>query len=216
MISTKAIWICPKLCGCELEIDADWVKEPLQEGGRSVSYQHPIPFTIRGIEIINVCIDHQSFRTDPLPLDPYNGCTGYIQLPIINPTEAQKVYIQLYKYNGQRLRPDTCGCSIYQCFDDFTKERFIRPHGAHTRKCSHHALDDDAHTGAFENMSRKNRIMNRLTTLFPALTDNDIFWRFDNTRLLHITIAGITTAQRTAAQTWCDTNLGIGRVIIEP
>ena len=148
------------------------------------------------------CAIHDHFRIDPLPADPYGGAPGYINPIPASPSEAEKLYIQLYRYTGQNLRPDTCGCHINMCVDRFGGEPVkIQAHPKHTRKCSHHAGDDDVHTAALENLNRKNSAINALKARFAQLTDDDIQWAFDDrTRLLRVRSARLTAGQKVQAQ----------------
>ena len=73
-------WICPALCGCELDIDAEWSSDAVMVGGRPVMHQHPRTGTIQAVTIAAVCAEHEHFCTDALPADPYDGSPGYLQL----------------------------------------------------------------------------------------------------------------------------------------
>jgi hypothetical protein len=120
----------------------------------------------------------------------------------------------------QRWRPDTCGCVIIQTHDPAD---LSVPIGlSHfERKCpAHSALNDaeaweavfDANVG--ENR-RKNRIRNRIFEQFGV---EIVSWSFSGTgkaRVLTIVTSGLTANQRNAAQTWANTNLGAGRVVIQ-
>ena len=201
-------WVCPKMCGCEININADWSNDPVDYNGASSSFQHPIPYTITEMSIKNVCAEHASLTTAELPADPYNGCPGYIKLPIDNPTEAQKLYIQLYRYNGQRLKPDTCGCKIYQVWDDIAQVISVTPH-PNTVKCPRHQADDALHTQAFTDSRMKQRVSQLL------LQDNELadvkadgtrefkptikpVYTFDNNNVLSVVIPGVSRAKQDA------------------
>ena len=207
-------WICPALCGCELHITANW-SSVAEAGGRS--YQHPAPGSLTTLAITAVCAVHDHFRTDPPIVDQtYGGeMAGYLLRSAV--TETEKLYVALTRYTGQRLRPDTCRCRIYEHRDRTTSTSTqVAVPPKHTMKCVHHLLDDDQHTTAFENMRRKNQTLGRLREQIAALTDDDIAWAFDDgTRVLRVTARGLTPPQRNALQAWCNVTLGPGLVVIE-
>ena len=215
MWSGTAVWLCPALCGCEVAIEADWVRPPKQIAGRAISYAHPIPGSVRALGAHAVCAAHAHFRTDPLPADPYGGSPGYLAVPAA-PGPTEKLYIRLFRYVGNRFQPDTCECRIYLCHDRLGLEPTrTLPHLEHTRKCRHHALDDDQHTHAQEENQRKNRAVGRLREQLPALTDDDVAWSFDEgTRRLVVTARGARPAERQVVQAWCDATLGADQVLI--
>lgn len=213
MIHTTAIWICPALCGCEIRMTANWATDPTEDTGRRVSYQHPRPFSITAMAIEHVCAAHDHLRTEPLSADPYGGRPGYIRLPLADPTEAQRLYIHLYAYSGQRYTPDTCRCRIYECVDRRDQTATIHQHPRHTSRCQHHQHDDAQHSAAHENAQRKARIIERLERAL-AVSAADIAWEFDDQRVLTVTVTGATPSMVVAAQTWANTNLGVGRVAV--
>ena len=212
MWTGTAEWHCPAMCGCALAITARWPQAPV--GG--VSYQHPVPRTITRVEIVNVCAAHDSLRTGPLPADPYYGARGYMDVPA-SPTEAERLYIALFRFGGQRLRLDTCGCALYVVTDRAGGNVSRRPHPRHTVKCAQHADDDDDHTDARDDNSRKNRLLDRAATLF-GLDRDAITWRFEGRgrqRVFRVTLTGATPQQKATAQAWADANVGAGRVVVE-
>lgn len=198
------IWVCPALCGCELEITAEWVKEAEEVDGRRLSYQHPKGGSIETISIAKVCAQHERHKSEPLPPDPYFGSTGYIplkgqqiqrrvsvkELDPAQASEAEKLYIQLYRYSGSSFKPDTCGCRIYTCHDRSGKDqpKQIR-HAARTAHCRHHARDDN-HKAALEENSRKNLTLMQLREKYPEMDDPryEPKWRFDDQRVLRISL----------------------------
>ncbi len=148
-MSATANWIPPCLCDCVLRITADWAGD-VRSG---VSHQHPIPFTITNIEIVSVCDEHKAVLTQPLvspdvfSVDPYTEelvqRRGYLELPIAHPTDAQKLYIYLWKYHGNVHTAD-CGCRAYHVFehDHGKHEKLTKPkklaHPVHDFKCKRH------------------------------------------------------------------------------
>ena len=137
-------WVCPTLCGCELNITAEWLS-PLSPGERS--YQHPKPGTITTVTIGTVCAAHAHFQTDP-PLDEtYSGeMSGYLLRPTT--TEAERLYVGLMRYSGTLYRPDTCGCHNYQVWDRTATEPLkTLQHALHSSKCTVQIIKYKGKTG---------------------------------------------------------------------
>lgn len=252
MVGT-AVWKCPALCGCAIRMTATWVDESLPiENGEPTSYRHPaprsmvtidgLPFTgqpwtwrnpISSLEIVNVCAQHASLQTDPFPPDPYYGSPGYLRPIPENPTPAERLYIHLFKYAGQRATPITCTCSYYEHRDRSGVEPSdVKWHARHSKKCPLHQTDDDKHTRAREENARQGRTLAQAVSLLgidPADTTPAVAARFrkltgawsyvvvGDTRVLHVdlTSVGASQPQKNTAQNWCDTNLGVGTVVID-
>lgn len=209
--SGTANWHCPAMCGCVLAIDADWPGAP--EGG--VSYRHPIPGTIRSIAIVAVCAAHDSLRTDPLPTDPWYGCRGYMTVPA-SPTEAERLYIALYRYGGQKVRLDTCGCAIYEVTDRAGGAPTRRGHVRHRVRCAAHDDDNDDGRDALADNDRKNQIVARVAAALGLPPENVVVtWAgARRTRVATVTLVGASPAQRAQLQTFADSRWP-GRVIVE-
>lgn len=150
------IWICPKLCGCELKITAEWAGKAVTEGGRKISYQHPRPQTIKSLEIENVCSDHESFKTEQIDneiLFRYlcAGPTCYHPKPDGEPkhapkpfnelTEAEQLYINLTRYIGTQWVVPTCKCKVAITADSLSGEHIKLEHPIHTGRCKFHTND---------------------------------------------------------------------------
>lgn len=219
MVRATRIWKCPALCGCELSMLARWVDaSPDDDGtGRAVSFRHPAPNSIESIDVVSVCAAHASLTTDPFPADPYYGSLGYIRPIPTNPTEGERLYIHLYRYTGQRLKPDTCDCRLYQHADRATNVLDLpKRHAKHSRKCQHHLTDDDTGTQARENSVRKKTLVDRAVN-FLLKNEAEFSWEYrteNGVRVLYFTILNITVTQRNQAQAWADTNVGPGRVVV--
>ena len=197
-MSENRIWICPALCGCEIELVADW-SEPITYDalGRSVSYRHPIGYTITNLTIINVCAAHDSYKTDPLPKDPYGGAPGYMSIPV-NPTEAEALYIRLYQYSGGTWKPDTCGCTIYQCSNRFLDDSKHLEHSIHTKRCKFHSNDID-HSVVIKENSDKELIKQQIKDDY-GLTDDDIKWSFEDDRSLTLNISKLSINEKVSSK----------------
>jgi hypothetical protein len=209
------IWVSPVLCGCELSIVAYWGGEPPVVDGesRQISYRHPVPGTVRSVGVINVCSAHDHFRIDG-PLDEtYGGFrSGYLRREPT--TEAERLYVGLQRYNGQRFEPDTCQCRIYQVSDCTDPGSLVaKPHSLVTRKCATHAMDTDDHRDAIENMQRKNCVASHLMKEC-SLAQEDVTWRWDDERTLLVSALGVSLIDRAALQVWCDATVGLGKVSV--
>lgn len=204
------------MCGCALSVRAQWPSAP----DAGVSYRHPVPGTITAVALANTCAAHDGLRTAALPADPYFGARGYLALPEDRSTltEAERLYVHLFRFSAQVARLDTCGCRIYEVHDRGGAEpRARRAHAKHTVKCAVHDDDDDDHTDARADNSRKQRILERASNAL-GLPAESIRWQFSGarrTRTLTVTLVGGTVQQQTQAQNWADANLGAGRVIVE-
>ena len=220
MIRATRIWICPALCGCELRIAASWVDaQPDEDGtGRAVSFRHPVPNTLTDVTVVSVCVEHAALTTAPFPADPYYGALGYIRPVPANPTEGERLYIHLFRFTGQKFKPDTCDCRLYQHVDRANNVvAEPRRHVKHSLKCQHHVDDTDAGTAARENSARRSRLKDRLENFMAKNgAEYTLAYRTDGgARVLYATIMNITVLQRTQAQAWADTHVGPGLVVVE-
>ncbi len=159
------------MCGCELEIRAVWPKGAVNNG---ISYRHPIPFTITHIDIVNVCADHQHVLNEPAITSWHR--TGYIKLPIENPTDAQKLYVYLWRYSGQKIVTPICDCSIYGvCEDDgvVKKDLDIKEHPLVSTKSKAFESDDvvTGHKKLLALEAKKNKDI--LPALIAAAPDEE-------------------------------------------
>jgi hypothetical protein len=116
-----------------------------------------------------------------------------------------------------RWSPDTCSCVIEYQWDD-SVDSTLRVHTASKTiaQCPQHAGQNLAtHFGSLiEENPRKNKIIDKILTQFPALTADDITWSFDSNRLLTVTIAKLTTVQKAALQTAANNLVGAGKVLV--
>ena len=192
----KAIWICPALCGCEIEMTANWVHDLFQRGNDTISYGHPVPYTISDLMVHAVCAEHDHLQIDPVAENPYfiseedfinliehfdvqDEATyheianiskrGYIGVPP-NPTNAEKLYIGLYNYSSILHGLDTCQCKIYKVHRRDSEQMEISKREDVTYKCKYHKADNDAHDQALTEHTLKNDVVNQLTETHPDLT----------------------------------------------
>jgi hypothetical protein len=118
-----------------------------------------------------------------------------------------------------RWSPDTCSCVIdYTDDGNFTLVSIVS-------KGTEHSGLDDATTYSIvkaENQ-RKNAVPLLVTALVPTVTNtvwlNQVTWSFSGsgqTRVLTVNLGALLTApQKTTLQTTCDTQLGVGAVVIQ-
>lgn len=196
----RVLWRSPSLCGCEFSIVANWTQAPQKENGVFVSYQHPIPFSILSIEVVNLCPnDAAAINAWTLPADPYNGAPGYLKVPP-NPTNPEKAYIYLYRYSANLHRLDTCDCKTYNYFDRFdaaNTQGYI-PHPVHTEKCSFHVGDYDDHAIALTEMRVKNLVLGVIAEEYPFA--KDVTWTYDDERTLVITAPDLSDQEKDAVK----------------
>lgn len=158
---TVAIWVCPKMCGCKIQMLAEWAQPPINENGEIVSYQHPKAETLSDLQITNVCNEHNPVLSQPIENDPYHGRPGYINPIPSDPTDAEKLYIYLYRYTGNTHSFDTCKCIGTFWFDRHSEQRLPNyfKHPKHFNKCSEHAgLSDDV---LLDHVVKENQTKNR-------------------------------------------------------
>jgi hypothetical protein len=207
------IWICPVLCGCELAIAAVWADDPAYDDQqRAVSYRHPIPGTIECVRIESVCAEHDSFQFQEFD-ETYGGrMSGYLKRP--QATTADRLYVGLSRFNGHAFRPDTCECRIYQTTDRTVDDTIVtRDHPNITARCAVHLQDPRGHPEALENNLRKSKVVNWL--LGNSETRLDIIrWEWTPERVLSISAPGLTEAQISDAQSWCDLTFGATKVLV--
>ncbi len=131
-------------------------------------------------------------------------------------------------------RPDTCGCALEYEWDD-TVPQDLRTHTpvAIVATCAAHAGAVDAadlHGDLIDENPRKNRAEARLLAAFPGAlgTTDPVTGRTilkpdaytytitgtGKNRVLRLAINYLSAAQKTAVQTWCDNNIGAGRVVV--
>ncbi len=177
------MWECPTLCGCRILLDAKWLDGDIQPDG--LSYRHPIPFTIRYLELEHCCEEHRpalqynvagiyehvfakktSFSRSELQTvrNEWGNkiqVSGYLNYPIYNPRPVERLYTYLWRYCGNVWRPDTCGCQIYKSFDRFDTEKSekFHEHPLHSQWCDLHLFD---HGAALRMNQDKNRVENEL------------------------------------------------------
>lgn len=137
-MAESRLWHPPSLCGCSLNITADWASEMPKDG---IQYQHPIPWTVTNIEIVSACIRHRGLRipdTSNLFDDGVQN-RGYIEVRDEH-TPAEILYLNLYEYttNTETL---ICGCVLVKSIDRAGNHLAYHDHPHHSKKCHSHKGD---------------------------------------------------------------------------
>ncbi len=123
-----------------------------------------------------------------------------------------------------RWSPDTCGCVVEYSWDDtvaadqraHTTTR-VTPCVAHPNAQQHVGADpfSAATVWGDENVGRKSRLEARLlAATVIGLKPGSYAWFFDAQRVLNVSLPSLSAAQKQAAQTWCDNNIGAGKVLV--
>ena len=213
----RAVWICPKLCGCEIEMEGQFNAADLSnEGGRIVSHRHPVPFTAKDLVVIGVCVEHQ-----PLLLQNVDEAQfldeneegdivqnrGYLKLPVS--TDAERLYMNLYGYSGQVWKPSTCGCELRQWRKrDGSEDPKVHRHPKEKR-CKHHKNDtDDAQVvKAEQSLADVAR-----TEILKTVADGEFSVKFDNQRKLMVVLRNKTKAVSDKVKADIEAKVGSGKV----
>lgn len=183
-----AIWIPPSLCGCQLQMTADFTEGSVANG---ISYRHPIPYTISDIKIVSVCAEHQA-QTLAMPdtsnlfeadltgdvatflIKKYPNIVlsttqrrGYLKYPLDNPTSGHNLYTYFWRYCGQ-THGYPCGCRAYVFINDRTPDspHVYLDHPLYTKKCHFHhndTVDMQNATSDFKELSVQTGIIMPLT-----------------------------------------------------
>lgn len=136
-------------------------------------------------------------------------------------------------------KPDTCSCEIEYSWDDTVpQDQRVHTPVRSVRKCAAHAAATTPvvhHADLMDENPRKNKAEARLLAAFPAVlgfsyTDPETGQTSTKlkpdaytyaitggrgSRVIHLTINYLSAAQKTAVQTWCNNNLGAGKVVVD-
>ena len=116
-----------------------------------------------------------------------------------------------------RWSPDTCGCVLEFEWDD------TQPESSRTHTYARTVATCPAHSGQVgptllasvkDENTRKNRVVTVTKALLPATTEDNYLWWFDASRVLNVTLAGVTLtpAQKTNFKNLFDSTFGAGKV----
>ena len=119
-------------------------------------------------------------------------------------------------------RPDTCGCKLEYEWDADEPEE-TRTHKFKTLhvKCNAHKniADSDVYDVVRDENTRKNKVYKYAKVLLTSLEPQEILekyiWSFDSSRVLHVSFIGTTTAQKNQIRSICNSELGVGKVVVE-
>jgi len=118
----------------------------------------------------------------------------------------------------QEYRPDTCTCVVQESWDDSVPEdQRVHTLEAVLHRGPEHAsiLDSSLYPVIREENRRKNLTVGKCVSV-AAVVPGQISWAYTPGRLLQISFSGVNVpnATKQAIQAWCDTNLGVGKVVI--
>ena len=129
--------------------------------------------------------------------------------------------------NITRWSPDTCDCIVEYSWDtEVSEDQRVHTPTNVIRKCEEHKdeADSNIHAIVNEENPRKNKLMSRLEQFTELVQSNPggsvqirgnlVSWKYNAARILEVTISGLTAQKKAQAQTWANTNLGAGKVII--
>lgn len=120
----------------------------------------------------------------------------------------------------QWWRPDTCGCRIAQTHDPSDPQAAIEFGGMVEPKCADHAsltpqeIWDAVWTWPYGENRRKNLVWKRIQEIEGV----EITWSWQGSgtsRVCIVTATGVSAQKKALAQSWCDTNIGPGKVLIQ-
>ena len=192
----KSIWVCPALCGCEIEMEADFDISALEnDSGRTVSYRHPKPYTISSMTILNTCVAHQPLLSTPIDESQFMDYDidfggfvqnrGYLKLPIVSPTSAEMLYSGLYKYTAQIWSPSVCKCHLFGVFErDKPGQTHVIKKSILTKRCIHHKNDTDDAQAVRDEVESVTKGIQLLMNTFQKLDggQDGIKYRFEADR----------------------------------
>ena len=117
----------------------------------------------------------------------------------------------------QRWAPDTCGCILLETWDDAVPDA-ARVHTFHAtdKMCPVHAgtADEALYAVIRGENRRKNLVAVIAKSVRADFVDADYTWAFDAQRRVLVTIADLTSAQKTTLQAAVDLQFGRDVVII--
>lgn len=122
------------------------------------------------------------------------------------------------QYNEQTFYPDTCTCVITESWDtasDPANRLFSLVRIDHRGAEHAQIVDDSLYTTVKEENWRKNRSQQFMMAA-AKLQQDQVHWEFDPGRTLLLSAPGLNVSAniKQQVQDWCDSNLGIGKVIV--
>jgi len=134
----------------------------------------------------------------------------------------------MVRWHHNEWSPDTCECCIQFVFDDdLPAEQRVHLFFAKLKPCSKHPIltGTTLYDTAVSESSRVQKLIAQVKTLsgFSTLDDptSNIksirnWTGTDTNRVLNFSVSGttLTSNQKTTIQSWCDTNFGTGKVVI--
>lgn len=134
-----------------------------------------------------------------------------------------------------RWSPDHCSCIVEYQWDNTTSENTrVHTYAQHINICVDHASlgqNVTAYNAMLDENQRKNKVYQGIIDSLPSQLSSTgaaggslksgIIYNVSYTgtapnRVLNVSYTGITltTAQKSSAQNWCNTNIGSGKVVV--
>jgi hypothetical protein len=146
-------WVSPALCGCEIELTAEWSSPPADDGKM---YQHPASApgvdrsgktrnTVQFAKIMAQCATHAGWEQGIL-WNPFAVMGGYADIPA-SPSPGLCLYVNHWRFTTMRSRLTLCECEPHYLHDASDNSLAVVQH-PQTRRCKFHVKDDDQHTVA--------------------------------------------------------------------
>lgn len=156
-------FVSPAMCGCEMEITAEWSTVGTSDGK---SYQHPASKpgltkagesrnTVQFVKIMAQCSDHAGWEKS-VNWEPFKVLGGYMDIPA-NPTPGDCLYINHWRYSSLKHRFTLCDCEAFEVHDasDDSMRVVVHPQ---TLKCKFHTKDDASHSAAFDLEAKRSAL----------------------------------------------------------
>ena len=134
----------------------------------------------------------------------------------------------MVNWHHNEWSPDSCDCYLQFVFDsDLPQSQQVNTFFAKLKSCSKHP--NLTGTTIWNVVVAENTNVQKLISQVKTITglttlDNEgssiksikFFSGIDSSRLLNFSVTGttLTTNQKNTIQSWCDTNLGVGKVVI--
>ena len=118
----------------------------------------------------------------------------------------------------QNYAPDTCTCVVQESWDDsLPSDQVVYELVSVLHRGDEHAaiVDGSLHAVLYEENRRKNKAWGKAIELSNKVGDR-VAWSFNAARTLLVSFPqdNVPASVKTQIQAWCDSNLGIGKVLV--
>jgi hypothetical protein len=114
-------------------------------------------------------------------------------------------------------RPDTCGCEIvYEWDRDLPAEERVHSAVSNTKCKVHESIEDvvDHYESVKDENVTKNRVVNKISELYPAIKPEEIFYEFGEDRKLSITLPESIKDNASHIKSEIDSIIGEERILL--